>query len=88
MTKTYQIHGACCDTCLKKISKGLLSLKEVKKILHIDLNSVVIIFHSPINNINSAFVEDKFWLSQIPQSTNFIVAPRKMFSKIITKYSQ
>jgi hypothetical protein len=91
MTKTYQIHGAGCKNCLKTISSRVSQLSEVKKILNIDINSIVIIFDNSIeyiniDNLNSAFYSSKYWLSQMPHNINFVLVPDPARLNVLSLY--
>jgi hypothetical protein len=91
MTKTYQIHGAGCKNCLKTISNTVSQLSEVKKILNIDINSIVIIFDDAIeyiniDNLNNAFNSSNYWLSQMPNNINFVLVPDPAHLNVLSLY--
>jgi hypothetical protein len=86
MTKTYQIHGAGCNGCLKKISFALIHLPEVEHIISIDTDTIVIRFkdyleYVDIDNLNEAF-NGNYWLTQVPHVINFELIPDPFFEKI------
>jgi hypothetical protein len=87
MTKTYQIHGAGCDGCLKKISFVLIHLPEVEHIISIDTDSIVIRFkeyleYVDIDILNQAFADGNYWLTEMPHVINFELVPDPFFEKI------
>ena len=86
MTKTYQIHGAGCNGCLKKITKAISTLPEVKQIVGIELDSIIIQFQDSfeyidINILNQAFDGSRFWLSVVPHIINFELVSEPIFDK-------
>jgi hypothetical protein len=87
MTKTYQIHGAGCEGCLKKISFALIHLPEVERINNIDSESVSIQFkdylqYIDIDSLNQVFGDHSYWLTQVPHVINFELVPDPFFKKI------
>jgi copper chaperone CopZ len=76
MTKTYQIHGAGCNNCLRKITNTLINLPEVKSVKNVDLDSIIIKFkdyleYIDIDELNLAFENTRFYLTKVPHIINF-----------------
>jgi copper chaperone CopZ len=76
MTQTYQVHGASCGGCLKKISNIITGLPEVNGIPNIDLDSITIEFKPSVTQIdidylNQAFGKSSYYLTKQSQDVNF-----------------
>jgi hypothetical protein len=85
MIKHYELHGAGCKGCLKKITNTLIRLPEVTRIVSIDLHSITIGFVDSVlfvdlQILNSNF-DGSFWLSQRPDIINFILLDEPIFAK-------
>jgi copper chaperone CopZ len=86
MTNTYQIHGAGCNNCLKRISKAIMGLSHVKQVISIDFDSITISFddrleYIDINELNQGF-NGRYWLTVVPHIINFELVLDPFFQKI------
>lgn len=85
MIKTYQIHGAGCNNCLKRITKAINNLLQVKQITSIDLDTITIRFsdqlkYVDINKLNQVF-DGRYWVTVVPHFINFELVPEPIFEK-------